>query len=340
MAPILTTADIVADPFGERRPFASRLRMRLLGADFRFFTDNAVLLRLLQDTFGRLPRHRLRGSVPRLELRLVSTATRKSQRSVLAAPRYEAGAGLLCATLDADNYAALSPATRSGLVAISREQLQRPYCVRGELLEFAVSTLAARSQGLVPLHAACVAKKGRALLLMGESGAGKTTLAAQCLVGGFEFLSEDSSFVHPATGLTTGLANFIYLRPSTLRYLATDQAAAIRRHAVEIRRRSGVLKLQVDLRRQGFALASSASRLSAVVFLSRQNAGKGKMLQPVGGRESLRRMESLQSYAAAQPGWELFAKRVAKLQTWELRRAEHPRAGMLALHSLACTTPP
>jgi hypothetical protein len=53
--------------------------------------------------------------------------------------------------------------------------LRFPYHARYELIEFAVFTLAARAQGLVPLHAACVGEEGRGLLLMGESGAGKST---------------------------------------------------------------------------------------------------------------------------------------------------------------------
>ena len=48
---------------------------------------------------------------------------------------------------------------------------------RYEMLEFAVFTLASRVQGVVPLHAACIGRRGRGLLLMGDSGAGKSTAA-------------------------------------------------------------------------------------------------------------------------------------------------------------------
>ncbi len=334
MVPILTTDKIIADPFGERLA-PRRIRMRVLGADFRFATDRGDALRLLMDTFGNLPRHRLSTVVPVIDVRIRGTSGgRQLRRGVVPAPRYAAGAGLICGAIDAHDYAALSPASQSGLVAVSRHLLNRPNYASGELLEFAVCTLASRVQGLIPLHAACVAHLRQGLLLMGESGAGKTTLAVQCLIDGFHFLSEDSCFVHPITGFATGLANYVYVKPSTLRYLPKHQAARFRRGSVPIRRRSGVAKLRVDLRELGVHLAPSPCRVAAVVFLSTRPAGKGPLLRSVSAREALKRCERLQPYAAGLPGWEQFARHVHKLQSWELRRDVHPRAGAEALREL------
>ncbi|ABC22081.1 Hpr(Ser) kinase/phosphatase [Rhodospirillum rubrum ATCC 11170] len=46
-------------------------------------------------------------------------------------------------------------------------------------------------RGLIPLHASAVALDGRALLLSGESGTGKSTLAAALLARGYPLLSDD-----------------------------------------------------------------------------------------------------------------------------------------------------
>ncbi len=43
------------------------------------------------------------------------------------------------------------------------------------------------------MHGACVARSGRALLLCGESGAGKSSLAYACAERGWTFLSDDAS---------------------------------------------------------------------------------------------------------------------------------------------------
>jgi serine kinase of HPr protein (carbohydrate metabolism regulator) len=91
----------------------------------------------------------------------------------------------------------VAPEARSALVVVSPDMLRFAYHTRYELLEFAVYTLAARVQGLVSLHAACVGLGGRAVLLMGPSGAGKSTVALQCLLQHFQFVSEDSTLVMP-----------------------------------------------------------------------------------------------------------------------------------------------
>ena len=82
--------------------------------------------------------------------------------------------------------------------------LDWPYHARYELLEFAVFTLAYRGAGLIPIHAACVGRAGRGLLLVGASGTGKSTLATLSALRGLEFLTEDAAFVRPRDLLATG----------------------------------------------------------------------------------------------------------------------------------------
>ncbi len=102
-----------------------------------------------------------------------------------------------------------------------------PYHIRYELIEFAVFTLAARVQRLVSLHAACVGTGGKGVLLMGPSGAGKSTVALQCLLNGFDFLSEDSVFVAPRSMKATGIANFLHTRADSLRWLGRSARSCL-----------------------------------------------------------------------------------------------------------------
>jgi hypothetical protein len=116
---------------------------------------------------------------------------------------------LLCGTTSDSDLAVVPPAERAALVTLSPRLLGFPYHARHELIEFAVYTLAARAQHLVPLHAACAGLQDRGLLLMGESGAGKTIASLHCLLRGLEFVSEDSVFATPDSLLATGVANFL-----------------------------------------------------------------------------------------------------------------------------------
>jgi len=212
--------------------------------------------------------------------------------------------------------------------------LQFPYHTRYEYIEFAAFTLASRCQELVSLHAACVGRGGRGILLMGPSGSGKSTVTLHCLLQGFDMLSEDSVFVAPDTMLATGVANFLHVRSDALRWLGkTRDAAAIRKSPV-IQRRSGVRKFEVDLRRGAYRLAASPLKITAVVFLSPQSAGDRSLLRPLSKSDLVAKLTAAQAYAASQPKWAAFRKGVLGLGAFELRRGSHPLEAVDALEVL------
>jgi energy-coupling factor transporter ATP-binding protein EcfA2 len=212
--------------------------------------------------------------------------------------------------------------------------LRFPYHTRYELIEFAVFTLAARSQGLASLHAACVGSAGRGLLLMGPTGSGKSTLTLQCMLQGFEIMSEDSVFVAPEKMHAIGVPNFLHVQSESLRWLErTQDAAAIRKSPI-IRRRSGIPKFELDLRRTRYRLARAPLKISAFVFLSPQPAGRRPLLRALSKSELMRKMATHQAYAAHQPEWERFSKHASQVAGYELRRGQHPLEAVQPLRSL------
>src|SRR2546421_9180842 len=238
-----TQPDLLADPFRERSPPLAREHFQLLGGRFQFESNNRQLLRLVDTAYADLPEHRLSTTAPRLRVGLrLASGDRSRMRSAPPPLAMFSGAGFLGGATNSSGFVVMSPKERTALVVVSPELLRFPYHVRYELIEFAVFTLAARTQGLVPLHAACVGLRGRGLLLMGPSGAGKSTVALHCLLRGFDFLSEDSVFVAPDTMLATGVANFLHVRSDSLRWLGRTRDATAIRESPVIRRRSGVTK--------------------------------------------------------------------------------------------------
>jgi energy-coupling factor transporter ATP-binding protein EcfA2 len=207
------------------------------------------------------------------------------------------------------------------------------YHARYELIEFAVYTLAARSQELVPLHAACVGIDGRGVLLMGGSGSGKSTLSLQSLMQGLDFVSEDSIFVEPATLRATGIANFLHVRPDALRWLQSSRIATAIRKSPVIKRRSGVEKYELDLRRTPFKLAAAPLQIVAVAFLSARTT-RGALLRRVAKNEALTRLADLQAYGTSRPQWRAFARNIARKAVFELRRGGHPAEAAAALRGL------
>jgi hypothetical protein len=179
-----------------------------------------------------------------------------------------------------------------------------------------------------------VGADGRGVLLMGASGAGKSTVALHCLLDGLEFLSEDSVFVAPADMRATGVANFLHIRADSLRWLGrTAEAAAIRRSPV-IRRRSGVQKFEIDLRREPFKLAKRPLKIVSIVFLTSQTAGTRPLLNALSRAALARNLEAMQGYGAGQPQWRTFKKNASRLPTYELRRGHHPMEAVAALRSV------
>jgi hypothetical protein len=329
--------DLFVDPFGERSGSSARRDLQLLGGRFRFESNSRQLLRLVDEAFGGLPRHRLSAILPRFEVRLVlRPGAVPHSRSRLEPPPFGmfSGAGLLGGATQQSNFVVLSPQERSALIVLSRKMMSFPYHARYELIEFAVFTLAARTQGLVSLHAACIGRAGRGILLMGASGAGKSTLALMALLQGFDFISEDSVFVAADTLLATGAANFLHVRADSLRWVERPRDIAAIRASPIIRRRSGVRKFEVDLRRGTHRLAASPLKIGAIVFLSAQTASGGPLLRSLSKSSMAVRLTEAQAYAANQPRWTAFRKQASRLDAYELRRGAHPLEAVDALRSL------
>jgi hypothetical protein len=329
--------ELLSDPFGEHSPSIVRRRLPVLAARFDFESDSRELLRLVNIAYADLPRHRLGSKTPAFRVGLVvGSAPERRDRRRSEPPPLEmlSAAGFVGGATMPSNFVLVSARTGTALVSVSRSMLRYSYHTRYELIEFAVFTLAARAQGLISLHAACVGRAGRGVLLMGPTGSGKSTVTLQCILQGLEILSEDSVFVAPETLLATGVPNFLHVRSESLRWLGGTRAAAEIRKSPVIRRRSGIAKFELDLRQSGFALASAALKVSAFVFLSQEPAGRAPLLRELSKPDALRRLTAHQAYAAGQPGWKRFAQRLSRLPAYELRRGQHPIEAVVQLQSL------
>ncbi|MDY0748769.1 hypothetical protein SNE35_30000 [Paucibacter sp. R3-3] len=325
-----------ADPFGEFGSSQRAIELDLLGTRFEFRSDSAELLDLVDQAYADLPAQRL-GATPaplRVDLALIDDISLADQAEP-PLPRMHGGAGLFGAVIDGANFAFAAPAARGACVSISRGLLAaHRYHARYELLEFAVFTLASRAQNLAPLHAGCVGWQGRGVLLIGDSGAGKTTLTLQALLEGMEFLTEDASFVDPASLKVTGVANFLHPRFDALRFVKAEARRVQMQAAPVIRRRSGVEKFEVDLRGSGAVLAATPLALQAIVFLSPEVSDGQPLLRPLDLATATVRLRATQPYAAQLDNWPAFERSIAKLRCFELRRGAHPREGVAALGEL------
>jgi hypothetical protein len=335
MVPFSSSPVSITDPFGERVACNLQLQRTVLGGRFRFSSNSQALLQLVEAAYGGLPQHALPADAPAFQVELRLVPSRDDTTGEPPPVRQQAGAGLLCGIVDACNYVLMDPQGRRALVVASQDRLGHPYHLRYELIEFAVFTLATRGGGLVPLHGACVGRDGRGVLLLGTSGAGKSTLALHSLLGGLEFLAEDAVFVRPDNLLATGVANFLHVQPDAVGLIDDRATRDWLENSPRIRRRSGVEKIEADLRRGVGRLALSALELVGAVFVSREPAAVGASLRrPLAAGEIPARLAADQPYAAGQPGWPAFVRELARRGVHELRRGSHPEASIEELRRL------
>ena len=310
------------DPFGEKSRRTWRRGYLVLGARVDFECDTAALAAVVDAAYAGLPVTRARPGIPayRVRLRFVrdDAAGLRGKQPRL---KFSSGGGLITATIDASNYSVVAPATRSALVVASPAMLARPHALRSDLLEFAVFTLVTRDQPVLPLHAACVGVRDRAILLLGESGAGKSMATVQCLLVGLGVIAEDVVFVEPRRLTVSGVPNYLHLRLETPRLLPPGLARRVRRSPVIERRGSGVRKYEVDLRATTSRRVRLPARLIAVVVLSRRKAARGaSLVHDLPDRELLRMLEHDQPYGRSRPHWRTLRASLRRLPKFRLER--------------------
>ena len=315
------------------------MRVRVLGGLFEFESNSRRLLNLVERACAGLPAHTFCTPPPRFRIRLLLSPHRGEQPGEdVPAMRMHAGADLLCGTMDSCNFVVVSPGRHTALVVVSAHMLRHPYHTRYELIEFALYTLASRAQQLVSLHAACVGRNDQGLLLIGPSGAGKSTLSLHCLMQKMELVGEDAILVEPQTLLATGIGSFLHLTADSLAFAGENNDDAWIRRAPVIRRRSGIEKFEIDMRRSPFRIASKPPELTSVVFLSRRPVSRRgerhSLLAPMRRSDFVDRLQVSQPYAANQPGWETFRKHLSRIEAFELRRARHPDEAVEALQRI------
>jgi energy-coupling factor transporter ATP-binding protein EcfA2 len=95
---------------------------------------------------------------------------------------------------DGDNQALLDLKTCTSFVWLKKAALNNRLYFRHNFLEKVVYLLLGASV-VTDIHAACISKNGKGILLCGNSGAGKSTLAYACARAGWTYTSDDTCYL-------------------------------------------------------------------------------------------------------------------------------------------------
>ncbi|HEY7387130.1 MAG TPA: hypothetical protein VH640_01390 [Bryobacteraceae bacterium] len=178
---------------------------------------------------------------------------------------------LLTAIADADNFAVADLDRLFGFVLVSAPTAADHQWLRWFFLESVVYSLLAQRY-VVPVHAACVARNGRGILLCGCSGAGKSTLAWACARAGWTFISDDCTWLLPdsAVGDAVGRPGGARFRADVINFFPELE------DLVERARPNGKLSLEAPLR--AFPQIRTAERcpVRSLAFLERGGESRVK----------------------------------------------------------------
>jgi hypothetical protein len=179
---------------------------------------------------------------------------------------------ILVFAADANNYSIMDPAQNRTQMTITSALVKHERYMRSFFLEGAAGNHIA-TRYAAPVHAGCVALDGRGILLCGDSGAGKSSLAYGCARAGWTFVSDDASFV-----LTCGdrmVAGNCYLA----RLRPTAAALFPELEGMEISRRGdGKPSVELPTAEQQQMICAQDTRVDFMVFLNRRAGGPPELV--------------------------------------------------------------
>lgn len=189
------------------------------------------------------------------------------------APAYRVVEKMLLVTADADNVCiAQFPVGKTRMVVSSAAIAHPSYLSQTFLEAAAASQIWTRLA--TPIHAACVAIGGRGVLLCGDSGAGKSSLSYACARAGWQFISDDCSYLlHNETGRQVlGDCHQVRFRPSAVELFPEIAGAEI------APRLDGTPSIDFPTSIWPAIEAKRGARIDFMVFLNRRQPGMADLV--------------------------------------------------------------
>jgi hypothetical protein len=182
-----------------------------------------------------------------------------------------------------DNFAICDLSASFAFARLTEDVAADRFGVRYHFLDPAVY-LMIEARHFCPVHASCISLNGRAILLCGDSGAGKTSLAYACAKQGWNYLAGDATYIVRNRPDPT-----VAGRPFSIRFRAEARELFSELSGWPLQRRpDGRLDLDIGTHELGLTVALE-STASCVVFLNRQKGHVAANLAPFSPGEAFLR---------------------------------------------------
>jgi hypothetical protein len=181
------------------------------------------------------------------------------------------------------------------------------------------------AMGLVPMHCACLESENDGLLIAGASGAGKSTLSVALSRGGFNYVSDDWTYMSERDGrlVAHGTSAPVKLLPDAVNHFQTLQSHSLQTSM------NGELAYEVDIVEAFGAQMKRGCEPRWLIFLERMSSPGGEFISMSGTaarsylNSSVERLP-VQLSEAAKMREQIIAK-VSKLPCWRFRYGGIPQ---------------
>jgi hypothetical protein len=249
------------DPFLYGVPLPLKVELYPMGYPVRIETNSMDVVRAADEVWGLFP---CLQQTPPVQVRLI--VSENDRPAGQAVPSWRGHGHLITCTMSPDDYGVAD--TSAGFVFgwLTPASVADRSCFRYHMLEPLVY-LTVQSLHCLPVHAAAVARNGRALLLCGISETGKTCLAYACARRGWTYLSDDAIVIHRHRTelVATG-------RPHQVRFRSS--ASALFPELAQFppaQRPNGKPNIEIDSAALGLSIALE-SPVAGLVFLKREKS--------------------------------------------------------------------
>ena len=204
---------------------------------------------------------------------------------------------------DVNNQTLLDLETCTNFTWLTQAAVNNRLYFRSNFLEKTVYLLLGATV-VTDIHAACVSKNGKGILLCGETGAGKSTLAYACARAGWTYTSDDTSYLINGADSprVIGHSHRVRFRPSAKQLFLELESYAV------APRMEGKPSIEVPIAELPVLHVAAEAEVHSIVYLRRHMAAAEKLVRLPDGTASRRAGDEL--YSAGQ----IRAKHVKNLE--------------------------
>lgn len=276
----VTTAPISnCDPLHAFVPLLHHVVLFPYGFPVHIRSNDITLIRAAELSWGSF-KQRYRETP--LEIRFVVSDFPSRRRPPI--PVFRAQANLLVLVADGHNFGCCDLLSGLGFASVTKTAVSNRDYIRYHFLDAIVYTLL-DARHLVAIHAACVEKDGKGVLLAGDSGAGKSSLAYACARRNWTYISDDATSLlrHKPGRTVVGNPQGFRFRPATATLFPELRGPTKTRNG----------KPTIEIRTEDLPGIRTANESTAnfIIFLNRlDNDVEAPSVTPVLSNELLRRL--------------------------------------------------